>query len=132
MATNTIALTARPAWKALEAHYTRMCSIHLRTLFAEDPQRGERFAAEGAGIYLDYSKHRITDQTLRLLFALAEEALRTLRCQTVRTITRVIIRYYGLVAPFLQQPMTTEATLYPAGIRTRGRVIDEVGGKEAV
>jgi glucose-6-phosphate isomerase len=73
MATIAIALTTRPTWKALEAHYTRMRSIHLRTLFAEDPRRGERFAAEGAGIYLDYSKHRITDETLRLLFALAEE-----------------------------------------------------------
>lgn len=73
MATIAIALTARPAWKALEDHYTRICGIHLRTLFAEDGQRGERFAAEGAGIYLDYSKHRITDETLRLLFSLAEE-----------------------------------------------------------
>jgi glucose-6-phosphate isomerase len=71
-------LTARPAWKALEAHYARICGIHLRTLFADDPQRGDRFAAEGAGIYLDYSKHRITDETLRLLYALAEEVgLRT-------------------------------------------------------
>jgi glucose-6-phosphate isomerase len=78
MATIATALTTRPAWKALEAHYTRICSLHLRTLFAEDPQRGERFAAEAAGIYLDYSKHRITDETLRLLFALAEEVgLRT-------------------------------------------------------
>jgi glucose-6-phosphate isomerase len=73
MATIATALTARPAWKALEAHYTRMCSIHLRTLFAEDPRRGERFTAEGAGIYLDYSKHRITDEALRLLLALAGE-----------------------------------------------------------
>lgn len=78
MATIATAFTTRPAWKALEAHCTRICSLHLRTLFAEDPQRGERFAAEGAGIYLDYSKHRITDETLRLLFALAEEVgLRT-------------------------------------------------------
>ena len=73
MATIVTALTARPAWKALEAHYARMNGIHLRTLFAEDSQRGERFAAAGAGIYLDYSKHRITDETLRLFFALAEE-----------------------------------------------------------
>ena len=78
MAAIAIALTARPVWKALKAHYTRMCSIHLRTLFAEDPRRGERFTAEGAGIYLDYSKHRITDETLRLLLALAGEVgLRT-------------------------------------------------------
>ena len=50
MATIATKLTARPAWKALEAHYIRTCGIHLRTLFAEDGQRGERFAAEGAGI----------------------------------------------------------------------------------
>jgi glucose-6-phosphate isomerase len=73
MATIPIALTARPAWTALGEHHARVHDIHLRTLFAEDPRRGERFAAEGAGIYLDYSKHRITDETLRLLFALAEE-----------------------------------------------------------
>jgi len=67
------ALTEQPAWKALERHYTEIHTAHLRTLFADDPQRGERFTAEAAGLYLDYSKHRITDETLRLLFALAEE-----------------------------------------------------------
>ena len=67
-------LTARPAWKALAAHRAALGDRHLRDLFAEDPGRGERFAAEGAGLYLDYAKQRVTDETLRLLLALAEEA----------------------------------------------------------
>ena len=67
-------LTKRKAWKALEAHYRKMGRAHLRTLFAEDPKRGERFTAEGAGLFLDYSKNRITDETLGLLIQLAEES----------------------------------------------------------
>ena len=65
-------LTRRPEWTALAEHYAKIKDVHLRTLFAEDPRRGERLTAEGAGLYLDYSKHRITDETLRLLLALAE------------------------------------------------------------
>jgi glucose-6-phosphate isomerase len=67
-------VTARPAWKALQAHYAAMHGVHLRRLFADDPGRGERLTAEAAGIYLDYSKNRVTDETLRLLVQLAEEA----------------------------------------------------------
>ncbi|HLW03273.1 MAG TPA: glucose-6-phosphate isomerase [Ktedonobacterales bacterium] len=67
-------LTQRPAWKALEAHYQQIRDVHLRTLFAQDPQRGERFAAEAVGLYYDYSKNRITAETLRLLLQLAEES----------------------------------------------------------
>ncbi len=66
-------LTARPAWKALEAHYGAVRDIHLRQLFADDPGRGERLTASAVGILLDYSKNRVTDETLRLLVALAEE-----------------------------------------------------------
>jgi glucose-6-phosphate isomerase len=66
-------LTGRPAWKALEAHYQSIKALHLRQLFADDSTRGERFTAEAAGIYLDYSKNRITGETLRLLVQLAEE-----------------------------------------------------------
>jgi glucose-6-phosphate isomerase len=66
-------LTVRPAWKALAAHHARVRDVHLRTLFAEDPTRGERLAVEAAGLHLDYSKHRVTDETMRLLLALAEE-----------------------------------------------------------
>jgi glucose-6-phosphate isomerase len=72
--TGTDPLTRRPAWQALEAHYRQMKDVHLRTLFAQDSARGERLVAEGAGLTLDYSKNRVTDETLRLLVALAESA----------------------------------------------------------
>src|SRR5271169_2640152 len=64
----------RPAWKALESHYKKVRKLHLRKLFAEDPTRGERLTAEAAGLYLDYSKNRITDETLKLLLQLAVES----------------------------------------------------------
>jgi glucose-6-phosphate isomerase len=67
-------LTKRPAWKALAAHYQQARTWHLRELFAEDPKRGERMTAEAVGLYLDYSKHRITGETLALLLQLAEES----------------------------------------------------------
>ena len=67
-------LPARKAWKALEAHQKKIREVHLRALFADDPQRGTRMTAEAVGIFLDYSKHRITDDTLRLLIQLAEES----------------------------------------------------------
>ena len=66
-------LTEMPAWKALGNHYWNVRNVHLRSLFADDPHRGERMAVEGAGLYLDYSKNRITDETIRLLVKLAEE-----------------------------------------------------------
>ena len=64
----------RPAWRALADHHRSIAGAHLRQLFAEDGRRGERLTAEGAGIFLDYSKNRVTDETLKLLLALAEEA----------------------------------------------------------
>jgi glucose-6-phosphate isomerase len=66
-------VTALPAWRALESHYRQVRDVHLRRLFADDPQRAERFSAEAAGLYLDYSKNRITGETLRLLQQLAEQ-----------------------------------------------------------
>jgi glucose-6-phosphate isomerase len=66
-------LTARPAWKALVAHHKNIRNVHLRQLFADDPKRGERLTVEAAGVFLDYSKNRITDETLQLLVKLAEE-----------------------------------------------------------
>ena len=66
--------TKRAAWQALEAHYPKVRELHLWKLFADDPKRGERMATEAVGIYFDYSKHRITDETLRLLLKLAEES----------------------------------------------------------
>jgi glucose-6-phosphate isomerase len=67
-------LRERVAWKALEHHYAAIRDLHLRDLFADDTTRGERLTAEGAGVYLDYSKNRVTDETLRLLVELAEES----------------------------------------------------------
>jgi glucose-6-phosphate isomerase len=68
------ALRERSTWTTLEAHRDELADVHLRKLFAEDPGRGERLTAEGAGLYLDYSKQRVTDETMRLLLALAEES----------------------------------------------------------
>ena len=70
---STDSLTNTPAWKALEAHHGEVAGLHLRDLFAADPQRGAKFTAEGCGLYLDYSKNRITGKTLELLLALAAE-----------------------------------------------------------
>jgi glucose-6-phosphate isomerase len=70
----TVPLRERPAWKALEQHYAEIAGVHLRQLFADDPGRGERLTAEAAGLYLDYSKNRVTDETMRLLVQLAEES----------------------------------------------------------
>jgi len=74
MTAGKLALTARPAWKALQGHYEKVKDLHLKELFASDPKRGERLTAEAAGVYLDYSKHRVTDETLSLLLQLAEES----------------------------------------------------------
>jgi glucose-6-phosphate isomerase len=67
-------LRKRPAWGDLERHHRKIADRHLRDLFAEDPKRGERLTAESAGLYLDYSKNRVTDETLELLINLAEES----------------------------------------------------------
>ncbi|MDQ2887481.1 MAG: glucose-6-phosphate isomerase [Chloroflexota bacterium] len=74
MATTSPSLTQRPAWRALVEHYEQVRDLHLRKLFDDDSRRGERFTLDAAGIYLDYSKNRITDETLRLLLQLAESA----------------------------------------------------------
>src|SRR5579863_337100 len=67
-------LTKRTSWKALQAHYENIRGVHLRKLFADDAKRGERMTAEAAGLFLDYSKNRVTDETLKLLLELAEES----------------------------------------------------------
>jgi len=74
MITSIPPLTKLAAWQALEAHYPRVRELQLRKLFADDPNRGERMSVEAVGIYFDYSKHRITDETLKLLLQLAEES----------------------------------------------------------
>ncbi|MBV9502283.1 MAG: glucose-6-phosphate isomerase, partial [Acidobacteriaceae bacterium] len=67
-------LTQRPAWKALKSHYEAVRDTHLRKLFADDPKRGERLTLEAVGLFLDYSKNRVTDQTIKLLVQLAQES----------------------------------------------------------
>ncbi len=74
MTTKPASLSDRAAWKALEAHYQQIRDMQLRQMFADDPSRGERFTVETGGIFLDYSKNRITDETLKLLIQLAEES----------------------------------------------------------
>jgi len=74
MTTRIAPLTERPAWKALETHYQEVRGLRLRDLFANDPRRGERMTAEAVGIYFDYSKNRVTNETLTLLLQLADES----------------------------------------------------------
>ncbi|MBU3666129.1 MAG: glucose-6-phosphate isomerase [Chthoniobacterales bacterium] len=71
---STKSLTESPAWKALQDHHAGMAGLHMSELFAADPRRGESFTAEGAGLFLDYSKNRVTAETMRLLRALADQA----------------------------------------------------------
>jgi glucose-6-phosphate isomerase len=74
MTTTIKPLTTRPAWKALATHYRKIKGTHLRDLFASDPKRGQRLTVEAAGLFLDYSKNRVTDQSLKLLLQLAKES----------------------------------------------------------
>src|SRR5271156_6480261 len=67
-------LTKRKSWKKLQSHHKKLREVHMRSLFADDPERGQRMTAEAAGIFLDYSKNRITDKTVKLLLKLAEES----------------------------------------------------------
>jgi glucose-6-phosphate isomerase len=73
MTQKIVSLTERQTWKRLAAHYQQVRDLHLRKLFADDPTRGERMTVEAVGLYLDYSKNRITDETLKLLLQLAED-----------------------------------------------------------
>ena len=79
------ALANRPAWKALQAHFDTIGKTHLRDLFEDDPDRGTRFTAEAEGIFLDYSKNRINDETLKLLIQLAKECGLKERCEAMFT-----------------------------------------------
>ena len=99
------ALAATPSWQALSAHYARIKDAHLRALFPDDPGRAERFSAEGAGLFLDYSKNRITDETLQLLLALAAERGVAKRRdamfagETINTTERRAVLHVALRAP---------------------------------
>ena len=74
MAGRLKSLKQRPAWKALSAHYKQIQRMHLRQLFQDDPGRADRYTVDAVGLLLDYSKNRITDETLKLLLQLAEES----------------------------------------------------------
>jgi len=84
-------LTERPAWKALEAHFPEIRDAHLRDLFAGDAGRGTRLTAEAAGLFLDFSKNRVTDKTISLLVALAEESGLRARIEAMFTGERINI-----------------------------------------
>jgi len=113
-------LTQRPAWKALERHFQQIQHTHLRDLFASDPQRGERLTAEAEGIYFDFSKQRITDETLRLLLQLAEECgLREridamFRGDKINTTERRAVLHVALRAPRGQTIMVDGENVVPA------------------
>src|SRR5689334_17289133 len=74
MTIQTSPLIDRPSWAALQSHYEKVAPLHLRKLFADDAKRGECLTLEAVGIYLDYSKNRVTDETISLLLKLAEES----------------------------------------------------------
>src|SRR5437660_4962553 len=98
-------LTKRKAWKALQTHYKTVRELHLRNLFADDPKRGERMTAEAVGLFLDYSKNRITGETLKLLIELAEESgLRSridamFRGEKINTTEKRAVLHVALRAP---------------------------------
>jgi glucose-6-phosphate isomerase len=98
-------LTKLKAWKALQTHYKKVRELHLRDLFAEDPARGERMTAEAAGLFLDYSKNRITDETVKLLIRLAvESGLQTridamFRGEKINTTEKRAVLHVALRAP---------------------------------
>ena len=98
-------LPKRKAWKALQTHYEKVRGLHLRKLFADDPKRGERMTAEAVGLFLDYSKNRITDETLKLLIELAEESgLRSrieamFRGEKINTTEKRAVLHVALRAP---------------------------------
>ena len=74
MTASARSLTKRPAWEALAVHHNKVKGLHLRDLFSADHKRGERLTAEATGLFLDYSKNRVTDETLKLLVQLVEES----------------------------------------------------------
>ncbi len=105
MTNDHVSLTDLPAWQALAAHYDQIKEVHLRTLFADDPGRGERLTAEGAGLYLDYSKNRITTESMRLLVQLAvarglsERRDAMLRGEKINTTENRAVLHVALRAP---------------------------------
>jgi glucose-6-phosphate isomerase len=119
METGIPPLTKLAAWQALEAHYPKVRALHLRKLFADDTKRGERMTAEAVGIYFDYSKHRITDETLRLLLQLAEQSgLRTridamFRGEKINVTEKRAVLHVALRAPKGQSIMVDDQDVVP-------------------
>ena len=115
----TESLTQTASWKALQAHYEQIKDVHLRKLFADDPGRGERMVADGAGVTLDYSKNRITDDTLKLLLQLAKErgveARRDamMRGEKINTTERRAVLHTALRAPRDAQIMVDGKNVVP-------------------
>ena len=119
MTSDAQGLTQLPAWKALEAHYQEIRDIHLRELFADDPERGKRLSVEAAGIYLDYSKNRITHETVRLLAQLAEECgLRNridamFRGERINSTEQRAVLHIALRAPKNERIMMDDSDVVP-------------------
>ena len=123
------ALVSRPAWRALAEHHAKIGAAHLRDLFAADPARGERLVAEAGGIFLDYSKNRVTDETMRLLVALAndcavrERTAAMFRGDVINTTEQRSVLHVALRAP-------AGTTLVVAGVdvvREVHAVLDRMG-----
>ena len=132
-------LTEGAAWKALAKHHADIGNRHLRQLFADDPDRGTRLTAEAAGLYLDYSKHRIADETLGLLFALAEERGLKARIEAMFTGEKInvteqrAVLHVALRAPATERIMVDGADVVPgvhAVLDRMGRFADSVRSGE--
>ena len=114
------ALANRPAWKALQAHFDAIGKTHLRDLFKEDPDRGTRYTAEAEGIFLDYSKNRVNDETLKLLIQLAKECGLKERCEAMFTGQKINITenravlHVALRAPKFESIMLDGEDVVPA------------------
>jgi len=129
-ASKTVPLTERASWKALQAHAEQLRGRHLRELFAEDRGRGERLTAEAEGLFLDYSKNRVTDETLKLLFALAEESGLKARTEAMFTGEKINITenravlHVALRAPRTEKIVVDGEDVVP-GVH---KVLDEMEG----
>jgi glucose-6-phosphate isomerase len=123
-------LTQRFVWVALTEHHSRLASVHLRDLFADDPGRGTRMAVEAEGIYLDYSKNRVTDETIRLLLQLAEESGLRDRIEAMFTGARInvtegrAVLHVALRAPSGQRIAVDGVDVVPAVHEVLGRMAE--------
>src|ERR1700761_7080714 len=122
------ALTELPAWKALQQHYETLKKPHLRELFASDSERGTRLTAEAEEIYFDYSKHRITDETLKLLLQLAEQSGLRERIdamfsgEKINITERRAVLHVALRAPKGEQILVDGIDVVPGGHEVLGRM----------